>query len=83
MTSTIAYPVVIQPDDKGYRAPAKGTTIFPFRFVLPDDAGSSVEVGSEVRTRYTLTAYARVRLLGSFETVINSVEVFFSEMGLM
>ena len=75
MTSAIAYPVTIQPDDKGYRAPAKGTTIFPFRFTLPEDIGSSFEVGSEVRTRYSLTGYARVRLIGSFETIINSVEV--------
>jgi hypothetical protein len=75
ITSAIAYPETIAPDDKGYRAPAKGSTIFPFRFILPDDVGCAVEVGSEVRTRYTLTGYARVRLLGSFETIINSVEV--------
>ena len=75
ITSAIAYPVTIQPDEKGYRAPAKGTTTFPFRFTLPDDVGSSIEMGSEARTRYSLTGYARIKLLGSFETVINSVEV--------
>jgi len=78
VTSAIAYPVTIQPDDKGYRAPARGTTVFPFRFTLPEDVGSAIEVGNEVRTRYTLTGYARVRILGSFETLINSVEVMYS-----
>jgi hypothetical protein len=75
VTSAIAYPSVITPDDAGYRQPAKGTTIFPFRFQLPSDIGSAIECGTEARTRYTLTAYAKVRLLGSFETLIHSVEV--------
>jgi hypothetical protein len=76
VTSAIAYPTTITPDDKGYRQPAKGTTIFPFRFTVPPDVGSAIECGAEVRTRYTLTAYAKVRILGSFETLIHSVEVY-------
>ncbi len=76
VTSAIAYPVTIPPDDKGYRQPARGTTIFPFRFQLPQDTGSAVECGEEVRTRYTLTGYAKVRIQGNFETLVQSVEVF-------
>jgi len=82
VTSAIAYPVTIPPDDKGYRTPAKGTTIFPFRFQLPSDVGSAVECGEEVRTRYTLNGYAKVRMLGNFETLVQSVEVFFLTMRL-
>jgi hypothetical protein len=75
VTSAIAYPVTIPPDDKGYRQPSRGTTIFPFRFQLPPDIGSAVECGEDVRTRYTLTGYAKVRILGNFETLVQSVEV--------
>jgi hypothetical protein len=75
ITNAIAYPVTVVPDDTGYRQPAKGNTIFPFRFQLPVDTGSAIECGTEVRTRYTLTGYAKVRILGSFETLIDSVEV--------
>jgi hypothetical protein len=78
VTSAIAYPTTIEPDDAGYRQPAKANTIFPFRFQVPVDVGSAVECGQEVRTRYTLTGYAKVRILGSFETLIQSVEVSFS-----
>lgn len=75
ITSAIAYPTTIQPDDAGYRQPAKGTTTFPFRFALPPDAASSVECGQTARTRYTLTGYVKVRILGSSETIIQSMEV--------
>ena len=75
LTSAIAYPVTVIPDDSGYRQPAKANTVFPFRFQLPMDTASAIECGTEVRTRYTLTGYAKVRILGSFETLIDSVEV--------
>ena len=75
VTDVVAFPQVIPPDDAGYRQPAKGNTQYPFRFQLPADLGSSVECGMECRTRYTLTGYAKVRILGSFETLIDSVEV--------
>lgn len=75
ITNAIAYPTTMAPDDAGYRQPARGTTIFPFRFQLPLDSGSAIECGTEVRTRYTLTGYAKVRILGSFETLTESVEV--------
>jgi hypothetical protein len=75
VTSAIAFPTTVSPDEKGYRQPAKDTTIFPFRFQIPVDAGSSVECSNDVRTRYTLTGYAKVRILGSYETVVQSVEV--------
>jgi hypothetical protein len=75
VTSAMAYPTTTVPDDAGYRQPARANTIFPFRFVLPVDAGSAVEFGYQVRTRYTLTGYAKVRILGSFETLVQSVEV--------
>jgi hypothetical protein len=75
ITNAIAYPTTVVPDDAGYRQPARGTTIFPFRFILPPDIGTAVECGQEARTRYTLTGYAKVRILGSFETLIDSVEV--------
>jgi hypothetical protein len=75
ITNAIAYPTTVDPDDAGYRQPARANTIFPFRFILPSDAGTAVECGQEVRTRYTLTGYAKVRILGSFETLIDSVEV--------
>jgi hypothetical protein len=75
VTNAIAYPTTVVPDDAGYRQPARGNTNFPFRFQLPVDIGSSIECGNEVRTRYTLTGYAKVRILGNFETLIDSVEV--------
>jgi hypothetical protein len=83
VTSAIAYPTTVPPDDKGYRQPAKATTIFPFRFQLPSDIGSAIECGQEVRTRYTLTGYARVKILGSMETLIHSVEVHPERVELM
>lgn len=75
ITNAIAYPTTVIPDDAGYRQPARANTIFPFRFTLPSDIGSAIECGQEVRTRYTLTGYAKVRILGSFETLVDSVEV--------
>jgi len=75
VTNAIAYPTTVPPDDVGYRQPAKANVMYPFRFALPTDAGSAIECGAEVRTRYTLTGYAKVRILGSFETIIHSVEV--------
>ena len=75
ITNAIAFPTTVVPDDAGYRQPARANTIFPFRFILPSDTGTAVECGQEVRTRYTLTGYAKVRILGSFETLIDSVEV--------
>ena len=75
ITNAIAYPPTVVPDDAGYRQPARANTIFPFRFILPSDIGSAIEFGQEARTRYTLTGYAKVRILGSFETLISSVEV--------
>lgn len=65
VTSAIAYPTTVLPDEKGYRQPAKATTMFPFRFQIPVDAGSSIECGTDARTRYTLTGYAKVRILGA------------------
>ncbi len=76
ITNAIAFPTTVIPDDAGYRQPARANTVFPFRFILPSDIGSAIECGQEVRTRYTLTGYAKVRILGSFETLIYSVEVF-------
>ena len=76
VTSAIAYPTTTVPDDAGYRQPARANTIFPFRFILPSDAGSAVEFAQDARTRYTLTGYAKVRILGSFETLVHSIEVF-------
>ena len=84
VSSAIAYPTTTVPDDAGYRQPARANTIFPFRFVLPTDAGSAVEFAQDVRTRYTLTGYAKVRILGSFETLVHSIEVsksHFEEVG--
>jgi len=78
VSSAIAFPVTFTPDDKGYRQPAKANTTFPFRFLVPLDAASAVECGQEVRTRYTLTGYAKVRISGSFETIANSLEVVVS-----
>jgi len=75
ITNAIAYPTIVVPDDVGYRQPARGNSIFPFRFHLPNDIGSAIQCGTEVRTRYTLTGYAKVRILGSFETLIDSVDV--------
>ena len=77
LTDIITFPPVIPPDDAGYRQPAKANCQYPFRFQLPRDLGSAVEAstGTEVRTRYTLTGYAKVRILGSFETLVDSVEV--------
>ena len=75
ITSAIAYPTTMVPDDAGYRQPSRANTIFPFRFVLPTDTGSAVEYEQDVRTRYTLTGYAKVRILGSFETLVHSIEV--------
>jgi hypothetical protein len=75
ITNAIAYPTTVVPDDAGYRQPARANTVFPFRFILPSDIGSTIECGQEVRTRYTLTGYAKVRILGTFETLVDSVEV--------
>jgi hypothetical protein len=75
ITNAIAYPTTVVPDDAGYRQPARANTVFPFRFILPSDIGSAIECGQEARTRYTLTGYAKVRILGTFETLVDSVEV--------
>lgn len=75
VTTAIAYPTTVTPDDAGYRQPARANTIFPFRFLLPLDLGSSIECGQEVRTRYTLTGFAKAKILGIVETLIDSVEV--------
>lgn len=84
VTNAIAYPTTVSPDDVGYRQPARGNTNVPFRFQLPYDLGSAVECGTEVRTRYTLTGYAKVRILGSFGTLIESVEVIhFEDVGML
>jgi len=76
VTPAIAFPTTVQPDDAGYRQPAKATVMFPFRFALPSDCGTAIECGAGVRTRYTLTGYAKVRIQGSFETIVHSMEVF-------
>jgi len=82
VTNVIAFPQIIPPDDAGYRQPAKGNVQYPFRFQLPADLKSAIECGTECRTRYTLTGYAKARILGSFETLIDSVEVLDVSVGV-
>ncbi|ORY85732.1 hypothetical protein BCR37DRAFT_248635 [Protomyces lactucae-debilis] len=71
---TSAVTLMPPPDADGYRQPSKGTTGFPFAFVLPVDAPSSADLGI-ARIRYTVTGYVTVKLQGSFETIATSLPV--------
>ncbi|BFZ62543.1 hypothetical protein YB2330_003644 [Saitoella coloradoensis] len=66
-------------DESGYRELANGTHALPFAFVLPIDAPSTCNLGYTARVRYALTAYAKIKLFGSFETIEKTVLVDVAE----
>ncbi|GAO49543.1 hypothetical protein G7K_3692-t1 [Saitoella complicata NRRL Y-17804] len=70
---------VVPHDESGYKELANGKHALPFAFALPIDAPSTCNLGYTARVRYALTAYAKIKLMGSFETVEKTVLVDVAE----